>query len=64
MLSIFSSTVLIAVLAISPCLIAPIKVFLKFGALEEMSYHKIIWLKISKTLKEEKSALSGVMPVR
>src|SRR5439155_9196473 len=40
-----------------PCLIATIKVFSKFGALEERSYHEIIWLQILKTLREEKNAV-------
>ena len=43
--------------AIPPCLIATIKVFSKFGALKERSYHEIIWLQILKTLREEKNAV-------
>ena len=54
MLSIVSITPLIAASAVPPCLIATIKVFSKFGALEERSYHEIIWLQILKTLREEK----------
>jgi hypothetical protein len=38
LLLIFSSTALIATLAISPCLIATIKAFSKFGALRERFY--------------------------
>ena len=56
MLSIVSITPLIAASAVPPCLIATIKVFSKFGALEERSYHEIIWLQILKTLREEKNA--------
>jgi hypothetical protein len=40
-----------------PYLIATIKVFSKFGALEERSYYEIIWLQILKTLREEKNAV-------
>lgn len=47
----------IAVSTVTPCLIANIKVFLKFGALEERSYHEIIWLRILKTLREEKNTV-------
>jgi hypothetical protein len=54
-LSIVLITLLIAASAIPPCLIATIKVFSKFGVLEERSYHKIIWLQILKTLREEKN---------
>jgi hypothetical protein len=45
----------IAASAVLPCLIATIKVFSKFGALEERSYHEIIWLQILETLSEEKN---------
>jgi hypothetical protein len=48
---------LTAASAIPPCLIATIKVFLKFGALKESSYYEIIWLQILKTLREEKNAV-------
>jgi hypothetical protein len=41
MLSIVLITSLIATSAIPPCLIATIKVFSKFGELEERSYHEI-----------------------
>jgi hypothetical protein len=57
MLSIVLITPPIAASAIPPCLTATIKVFLKFGALEERSYHEIIWLQILKTLREEKDAV-------
>jgi hypothetical protein len=56
-LSIVSITPLIATSAILPCLIATIKVFSKFGALKERSYHEIIWLQILKTLREKKNAV-------
>ena len=55
MLSIVLIMQLIAASAGPPCLIATIKVFSKFGALEERSYHEIIWLQILKTLREEKN---------
>jgi hypothetical protein len=42
MLSIVSIMLLIAASAIPPCLIAIIKVFLKFEGLEEKSYYQII----------------------
>jgi hypothetical protein len=32
-----------------------IKVFSKFGTLEERSYYKIIWLQILKTFREKKN---------
>src|SRR5690242_16836089 len=48
---------LIAASAVPPCLIVTIKVFSKFGALKERSYHKTIWLQILKTLREEKNAV-------
>src|SRR5579871_6199980 len=57
MLSIISITPLIAAFAVPPCLIATIKVFSKFGALEERSYHEIIWLQILKTPREEKNVV-------
>jgi hypothetical protein len=47
----------IAASTVPPCLIMTIKVFSKFGALEERSYHEIIWLQILKTLREEKNAV-------
>ena len=47
----------IAASVIPPCLIATIKAFSKFGALEERFHHEIIWLQILKTLKEEKNAV-------
>jgi hypothetical protein len=34
-----------------------VKVFSKFGALEERSYHEIIWLRILKTPREEQDAV-------
>jgi hypothetical protein len=57
MLSIVLIMPSIAASAVLPCLIATIKVFSKFGALEEKSYHEIIWLQILKTLREEKNAV-------
>jgi hypothetical protein len=57
MLLIVSITPLIAASAVPPCLIAAINIFSKFGALEERSYYKIIWLQILKTLREEKNAV-------
>jgi hypothetical protein len=57
MLSIVLITPPIATSAVPPCLIATIKVFSKFGALEERSYYKIISLQILKTLREEKDAV-------
>jgi hypothetical protein len=57
MLSIVLITPPIAASAVPPCLIATIKVFSKFGALEERSYYQIIWLQILKTLREEGSAV-------
>jgi hypothetical protein len=57
MLLIVLITLPIAASTILPCLIITIKVFSKFGALEERSYYKIIWLQILKTLREEKNAV-------
>jgi hypothetical protein len=57
MLSIVSITPPIAASAVPPCLIATVKVFSKFGALEERSYHEIVLLQILKTLREEKNAV-------
>jgi len=57
MLSIVSITPPIAAFAVPPCSITTIKVFSKFGALEERSYHRIIWLQILKTPREEKNAV-------
>jgi hypothetical protein len=45
---------LIAASAILPCLIATIKVFLKFGALTQRPYCEIIRIQILKTIREEK----------
>jgi hypothetical protein len=53
MLSIVSITLLIAALAVLPCLIATIKVSSKFGALGERFHKERIWLQVLKTLKEE-----------
>ena len=58
MLSIVLITPPITALAIPPCLIAAIKVFSKFGALEERFYHEIIRLQILKIL-EKKRMQSG-----
>ena len=55
MLSIISITLPIVAFTIPPCLIVSIKVFLKFGALEERSYYEIIWLQNFETLREEKN---------
>jgi hypothetical protein len=57
MLSIVLITPLIAALAVSPCLIATIRVFSKFGALRERSYNERIWLQILKKLREGKNAV-------
>jgi hypothetical protein len=57
MLSIVSFTPPIAASTVPPCLIATFKVFSKFRALEERSYHEIIWLQILKTLREEKNVV-------
>jgi hypothetical protein len=57
MLSIVLVTPPIAASAVPPCLIATFKVFSKFGALEERSYHEIIWLQILKTFREEKNVV-------
>lgn len=43
MLLIVLITLLITASAIPPCLIATIKVFLKFGALRERSYSEVIY---------------------
>jgi len=45
----------IAASAAPPYLIATIKVFSKFGALQERSYYGIIWLQNLKILREEKN---------
>jgi hypothetical protein len=55
MLSIVLITLLIATLAIPPCLITTIRVFSKFGALGERSYNERIWLQILKKLREGKN---------
>jgi hypothetical protein len=57
MLSIVLITPPIAAFAVPPCLIATIKVFSKFGALEERSYNEIIWLQSLKTLREKKDVV-------
>jgi hypothetical protein len=53
MLSIVLITPPIAASAVPPCLITTIKVFSKFGALEERSYHEIIWPRALKSLREK-----------
>ena len=58
-LSIVLITPLIAGSAVPPCLIATIKVFSKFGALEERSYYEIIYLQILKILREAALMDSG-----
>ena len=55
--NIISITLSIAAFAVPPCLITTVKVFSKFGVLEERFYHKIIWLQILKTFREEKNAV-------
>jgi hypothetical protein len=57
MLSIVFITPPIATSIVSPYLIATIKVFLKFGALEESTYYEKIWLQILKSLREEKNVV-------
>jgi hypothetical protein len=57
MLSIVLITLLIAALAVLSCLIATIKVFLKFGALRERFYNERIWLQILKKLREGKNVV-------
>ena len=57
MLLIVLITSMITTSAIFLCLIATFKVFSEFGALEERSYHKILWLQILKTLREEKNVV-------
>jgi hypothetical protein len=57
MLSIVLITPPIAALAVTPCLIATIRVFLKFGALGERPYDERTWLQILKKLREEKNAV-------
>jgi hypothetical protein len=57
MLLIVSLTPPIAAFAVPPCLFGKFKVFSKFGALEERSYHEIMWLQILKTLREEKNVV-------
>jgi len=57
MLLIISITPSIAAFAVHPCLITTIKVFSKFGALEEKFYHKIICFQFLKTFREEKNAV-------
>ena len=57
MLSIVLITPPIAALAIPPCLIVTIRVFLKFGVLGERSYNERIWLQILKKLREGKNVV-------
>ena len=57
MLSVILIMLPITALAVRPCLIATINVFLNFEALEERLYNKVIWLQILKTLKEEKNTV-------
>jgi hypothetical protein len=57
MLSIVLITPPIAALAVPPCLIATIRVSLKFRALRERPYNERIWLQILKKLREEKNAV-------
>jgi hypothetical protein len=57
MLSIVLLTPPIAASAAPPCLFGTFKVFLKFGALEERSYFEMLWLQISKTLREIKNVV-------
>jgi hypothetical protein len=51
---------LIITLAISPYLIATIKVFPRFGALRERFYKELIWLQILKTLRKEKNIVRDI----
>jgi hypothetical protein len=44
---------LIAALAVPPCLIATVRVSSKFGALRERLYEERVWLQVLKTLREE-----------
>ena len=60
-LSIVSITPLIAASAVSPCLIATIKVSSKFGALGGRFYQGRIWLQVLKTLKEENNAVRELL---
>ncbi len=48
---------LIAPSAILPYLIATFKVFVRFRALRERYYHKIIWLQDLNTLREERNTV-------
>jgi hypothetical protein len=57
MLPIVLVTPLILALAIPPCLIATIRVSLKFRALGERPYNERIWLQILKKHREEKNAV-------
>ena len=57
MLSIVLIMLPIAALAVPPCLIATIRVSLKFGALGERPYSERIWLQSLKKLREEKNAV-------
>lgn len=57
MLSIVSITLLTAPSTVPPCLMATFNVFSKFGALEDRSYPKTIWLQILKKLREEKNVV-------
>ena len=57
MLLIILITLLIAALAIPPCLNATIRVFSKFGALGEKSYNERIWHQILKAPREGKNAV-------
>jgi hypothetical protein len=53
MLSILLFTPLIAALSVSPCLIATIRVSLKFGALRGRLYRERIWLQVLMTFRGE-----------
>ena len=48
MLLIVLITLLIAALAVTPCLNATIEVFSKFGALRERFYNEILWHPVLK----------------
>ena len=64
MLLIVSITLLIAALAVPPCLIATIKVSSKFGALGERFHEERIWLQVLKTPREENNAVRELHRVR
>ena len=54
----------IAALALSPCLIATVKVSSNFGALSERFYKERIWLQVLKTIREENKEVWELLRVR